>query len=145
VSSSSSTEALADRTVAAYLERAFGILAHDAPVAHAEIARRLGAARVHIQIDDEAFEVACARDQPQVLFASGNATVVIETTHECVRDVLAGRTTLAGALHGDALRARGALRDLVAVLGALDAFVHGAVRCGEMSAIFDEFQTERVA
>ena len=42
-------------------------------------------------------------------------------------------------------RARGALRDLVAVLAALDAFVHGAVRCAAMSDLFDEFQTERVA
>jgi hypothetical protein len=52
---------------------------------------------------------------------------------------------MAQALWRDELRARGALRDLVAVLHALDAFVHGALRCPQLAVQFDEFQSERVA
>jgi hypothetical protein len=57
-----------------------------------------------------------------------------------VRSVLAGDRSLADALRDDALVARGSLRDLVTVLAALDAFVHGAVRCREMPELFEEFQ-----
>jgi hypothetical protein len=145
VSSSSSTEAPRSTTIAESLERAFRILASDAPAAHREIACRLGAARVRITVDDEVLEVARVQNEIQVLRSSGLATVTIDTTREAVRDVLAGRHTLADALRDDALRAFGALHDLVAVLAALDAFVHGAVRCRTMPELFDEFQTERVA
>jgi hypothetical protein len=109
------------------------------------MARRLGRLRVRISVDDEVFEVAREEDTVRVSDADGSATVFIETSRAVVRDVLSGRCTLAATLREDALRARGALRDLVAVLAALEAFVHGAVRCEGLAALFDEFQTERVA
>jgi hypothetical protein len=145
VSSSSSAEEPQPTAVAEQLDRAFRILACDVPVAHREVALRLGAVRVRIHIDDEVLDVACAHEQPQVLSPSGAAAVTFATTRATVRDVLAGRSTLAEVLRNDTLRARGTLRDLVAVLAALDAFVHGAIRCEAMPELFDEFQTERVA
>jgi hypothetical protein len=73
------------------------------------------------------------------------ADVAIGTSRATIREVLAGTTTMDEALHTDGLEARGTLRDLVAVLAALEAFVHGALRCEHMAELFDEFQTERVA
>lgn len=146
VSSSSSTDLdPASAHVAGRLAHAFGILAAEAQTAHGEIARRLGERRVRIAIDDEVFDVTVMQGEPRVCEPHGDALVTIATSRALVRDVLAGRCSVAEALRDDSLRARGALRDLVAALGALEAFVHGAVRCKAMPALFQEFQTERVA
>ena len=123
----------------------FVLLDRDVPRAHTEIGNRLGGLRVRLIVDDEVFDVANVDGGPGVVDAADDVSVTIATTQAVVRDVLAGRRTLAEVLRADALRARGALRDLVAVLAALDAFVHGAVRCRAMSDLFDDFRTERVA
>ena len=128
---------------AARLARAFDVMAGEAERAHDAIARRLGRRRVRIRVDDEAFDVVAVHGAPQVTKPEGDALVTIETSRALVRSVLAGRVTLAEGLRTDALRARGALRDLVAVLSALEAFVHGAVRCAAMPELFDDFQRER--
>jgi hypothetical protein len=140
VSSSSSTSP----TIATQLEVAFALLARSVPTALDEIARRLGTRRVRITVDDEAFDVI-ATDKLRVTSPTDEADVTIATSRATIRDVLAGITTMDEALHTDGLEARGTLRDLVAVLNALEAFVHGAVRCEHMAELFDEFQTERVA
>jgi hypothetical protein len=62
-----------------------------------------------------------------------------------VRNVLAGQATLNDVLLGDELRAAGRMSDLVAVLEALEAFVHGAVRCDAIAQLYHEFQSEKVA
>jgi hypothetical protein len=146
VSSNCSTDARADAsTVAAQLTRAFELLAYDCCAAHTEMARRLGERRVRIGVDDETFDVASLRGLVRVCDPEGDALVTIDTSRALVRQVLAGACTLEQALRNDSLRARGALRDLVAVLAALEAFVHGAVRCAAMPQLFDRFHTERVA
>jgi hypothetical protein len=144
-SSSSSDRAAAHDAVAAQLTQAFALLANQATPAHRALARRLGPRRVRINIDRESFDVIADGGAPRVAAAAGPVTVSISTSRKVVRDVLAGRRTMADALRDDSLRAFGALRDLVAVLAALDAFVHGAVRCESMSELFDAFQKERVA
>lgn len=144
MSSSSSTEVAPTTTgTGARLARAFVIVAGDAEQAHDAIGRRLGTRRVRIRIDDEAFDVVAVHGAPQVSQVEGDASVTIETSRHLVREVLGGRVTVAEALRTDDLRARGALRDLAAVLSALEAFVHGAVRCDAMPELFDEFQKER--
>jgi hypothetical protein len=146
VSSNSSTErALLPGSVAAKLSHAFVILAHQCRPAHDEIARRIDGPRVRIKVDDEVFDVASMQGVPRVSNPEGHPSVTIETSRSLVDDVLAGRCTLAEGLRDDALRARGTLRDLVAVLAALEAFVHGAVRCEAMPELLDDFQTERIA
>ena len=59
--------------------------------------------------------------------------------------MLAGRRTLADAVRADEVRAEGRLAGLVSLLEALEAFVHGAVRCDAIAQLYDEFQSERVA
>jgi hypothetical protein len=146
VSSSSCTEAVTVSTaVSAQLECAFQLLAREVRPAHKELGRRLGRRRVRIRVDDEVFDVATVHGIPRLSDPHGDAHITIETSRDLVRQVLAGRCSLADALRNDALRARGALRDLVALLAALEAFVHGAVRCEAMPVLFDKFQTERVA
>jgi hypothetical protein len=146
VSSSCSTEpSPPEAAVGPQLARAFSLLGRNAPAAHDEIARRLGAVRVRIRVDDEVFDVARKRSVPRVCAAEGSASVSIDTTRAVVRDVLTGRRMMAEVIRVDALRVRGALRDLVATLAALEAFVHGAVRCAAVADLFDEFLTERVA
>jgi hypothetical protein len=146
VSSSSSTDRIpAPSPVATQLARAFALLAGEVPSIHTEVAARLGTVRVRLTVDDEVFDVANIDGAPRVIDAVDDASVTIATTQAVVRDVLAGGRTMAEVVRDDALRALGPLRDLVAVLAALDAFVHGAIRCHAMSALFDEFQTERVA
>jgi hypothetical protein len=127
------------------LTSAFELLARDVQAAYTEIARRLGERRVRISVDGETFDVAAPEGLARVCRPEGDPVVTIETTRALVRQVLAGACSLEQALHDDSLRARGTLHDLVAVLAALEAFVHGAVRCEAMPKLFDQFQTEKVA
>jgi hypothetical protein len=147
VSSNCSTDTRAGApTVAAQLTSALDILESDVRTAHAEMARRLGERRVRISVDEETFDVAPLRGRLRVSEPEGDASVTIETSRALMREVLSGECPLEQALRNDSLRARGTLRDLVAVLSALEAFVHGAVRCGAaMPKLFDQFQTEKVA
>src|SRR5262249_44303165 len=124
VSSSSSTRT----SIAVQLDDAFRLLARNVPTALDEISRRLGPSRVRITVDDERFDVGTT-DKLRITEARGEADVEITTSRATIRDVLAGNTTMDEALHTDGLEARGSLRDLVAVLSALEAFIHGAVRC----------------
>jgi hypothetical protein len=132
--------------VAAQLARAFDALARESAGSYREVLRRLDHLRVRIRVDDERFDVAtdAARGLVQVDRAAGDARVTIETTRAVVRDVLAGRCTLAEVLRAGSLTACGTLRDLVAVLHALEAFVHGAARSRETARMFGDFQTEGV-
>jgi hypothetical protein len=145
VYSSSSTEPKASPAVATLLDRALMLLARDAPDAHNELARRLGDGHVRICIDAEVFDVECVNGSVRVFAPHGAPSVVVETTRAVVHEVLGGQRTIVTALHGDELRARGSLRNLITVLTALEAFVHGAVRSGAVAELFDDFQSERVA
>ena len=146
MSSNSSTEPRPGApAVATQLTSAFDFLACEVPAAHTEMARRLGERRVRIRVDNETFDVAALRGLVRVCVPEGDPPVAIDTSRALVRQVLAGACSLEQALRDDRLRARGALRDLVAVLSALEAFIHGAVRCEAMPKLFDEFQTEKVA
>lgn len=146
MSSSSSADAGGSAgPFATLLERAFDLLRAGCPRAHAEVARRLGGSTVHLSVDDEVVGVSVQEGALRVRLPDGEATVSVHTTRAAVRAVLAGRRTLADAVRTDAVRAEGRLPDLVALLGALDAFVHGAVRCGKIAQLYDEFQSERAA
>jgi hypothetical protein len=131
--------------VAAQLAEAFDLLVRHVPAAHRELGRRLGRVRVRIGVDDERFDVTAHDGVLCVNEVEGDESVSIDTSRTVIADVLGGRRRLSDALRDDTLRARGALRDLVAVLSALEAFVQGAVRCSGMTALFDAFQRERVA
>jgi hypothetical protein len=146
VSSSSSTEtSRPEDRIATLLAHAFELMQSDAPGAYAEMARRLGRSTVRIAVDDDIFDVRVEHDVPRVRDPHDHATVSVRTSRATVRDVLAGRRTLAGALRADELRAEGRASDLVAVLEALEAFVHGAVRCDAVAQLYHDFQRERVA
>jgi hypothetical protein len=148
VSSNSSTdEQMTTTTVAAQLARALDAIAREATVTYGQMVRRLDRVRVRIRVDDELFDVASdvARGFLRVEPVGGDARVMIETSRAVVRDVLAGRSTLPEVLRTEELTARGTLRDLVAVLSALEAFVHGAVRSRATAALFEDFQTEGAA
>jgi hypothetical protein len=127
------------------LSRAFDAVRRDCPGAHAEVARRLTGVTVRLSVDDEVFGVDVHEGAPQVRPPDGSPTVSIGTTRAVVGDVLAGHRGLTDAVRADDVRATGSLAHLVAVLEALEAFVHGAVRSREAPRLYDEFQGERVA
>ena len=131
--------------IATLLERAFEVLLGACPRAHAEMARRLGESTVRLCVDGEVFDVRVEKGAPRVHPPHGEASVRVRTTRAAVRSVLAGRRTLADAVCADEVRVEGRLADLVTLLEALEAFVHGAVRCDEVAQLYDEFQNERVA
>ena len=131
--------------IATLLERAFEVLRGACPRAHAEMARRLGESTVRLSVDGEVFDVRVEKGIPRVHSPHGEASVCVRTTRAAVRSVLAGRRTLADAVCADEVRVEGRLADLVTLLEALEAFVHGAVRCDEVAQLYDEFQNERVA
>jgi hypothetical protein len=141
---SSSTDARTVTPVATQLAVALDALARESTATHRQMLRRLDGVRVRIRVDDERFDFAtdAARGLVHVEPVAGDAHVTIETSRAVVREVLAGRDTLAGALRTGALTALGALHDLVAVLSALEAFVHGAVRSRATAALFEDFQAE---
>ena len=152
VSSSCSTEPSCP--YAAWLVRSsLAVLAarcRNVPTGHTdEIARPPSATvRVRIQVDDEVFDVARKRVRVPRVSPRRRRRIRLDRYDAAavVRDVLTGRRMMAEVTPSRRpLRARGVLRDLVATLAALEAFVHGAIRCHAMSALFDEFQTERVA
>ncbi len=131
--------------VATLLTRAFEVLGSGCPRAHAEMARRLGSATVRLAVDDETFDVRVERGAPRIYPPDGMPTVLVRTTRAALKAVLAGRRTLADAVRADEVRAEGRLPDLVALLGALEAFVHGAVRCDKIARLYDDFQREGAA
>jgi hypothetical protein len=124
------------------LERAFDVLRGGCPRAHAEMARRLGSATVRLAVDEETFDVRVGRGAPRIYPPDGMPTVLVRTTRAALRAVLAGRRTLADAVRADEVRAEGRLPDLVALLGALEAFVHGAVRCDAIALLYHDLQSE---
>ena len=106
MSSSSSTDRIpAPAPVATQLAHAFALLAAEVPSIHMEIAARLGTVRVRLAVDDEVFDVANIERVPRVIDAVDDASVTIATTQAVVRDVLAGRRTMAEVVRADALRA----------------------------------------
>jgi hypothetical protein len=129
--------------VAPLLERAFAAIRHDCPGAHAALARRLAGATVRLAVDDEVFDVDVHGGAPRVRAPEGPPSVSVRTSRAAVSDVLAGRRSLADAVWADDVEVTGSLGDLVDVLEALEAFVHGAVRSGEATRLLDEFQGER--
>lgn len=131
--------------IATRLARAFDELRGGCPRAHAEMARRLGDSTVRLSVDDEVFDVHVQEGAPRIRPPHGTPTVSVCTTRAAVRAVLAGRRRLADAVRSDEVRAEGGLRDLVALLEALEAFVHGAVRCDKIAQLYDDFQREGVA
>jgi hypothetical protein len=131
--------------VAELLELSLEELRAGCPAAHTAIVRRLGETIVRITVDDEMFDVRVEDDATRVFPAHGLADVSIMTSRRAVAAVLAGASTLADAVRADEVCARGRLFHLVSVLAALEAFVHGAVRCGGIAHIYDEFQRERAA
>jgi hypothetical protein len=146
VSSSSSADAGGPAPpIATLLERAFDVLCGGCPRAHREMARRLGCSTVRLAVDDETFDVRVEHDAPRVRPPDGTPAVSVRTTRAAVRAVLAGRRRLVDAVLADEVRAEGRLHDLVALLEALDAFVHGAVRCDKIAQLYDEFQREGAA
>jgi hypothetical protein len=145
VSSSYSTDdETTTTTVSEKLARALDAISRESTVTYGQMLRRLDRVRVRIRVDDELFDVAsdAARGLMRVEAVDGDACVVIETSRAVVRNVLAGRSTLAEVLRSGALTAHGTLRDLVAVFSALEAFVHGAIRSRATAALFGDFQTE---
>jgi hypothetical protein len=146
VSLSSSTEGpRPEERIATLLARAFDALRAGCPRAYAEMIRRLDGSTVRITVDGDTFDVYADHDTVRVRDPRGPATVSIRTSRATVRDVLAARGTLRDALDDDELRAEGCLCDLVVVLEALGAFVHGAVRCDAIAQLYHEFLSERVA
>jgi hypothetical protein len=148
VSSSSSTEGRPEHEpIATLLARAFEELQTGCPRAYAETVRLLGEFTVRITVDDETFDVYAEHGTARVRVREprGLTTVSIRTSRATIRDVLAARSTLRDALNDDELRAAGRMSDLVAVLEALEAFVHGAVRCDAIAQLYREFQSEKVA
>ena len=146
MSSSSSTEdRRPEEPIATLLARAFETLQSDCPRAYARMVQRLGESTVRVTVDDETFDIRVEHDVARVLDPRGSTAVSIRTSRATVRDVLAGQATLTDALYGDELRADGRLTDLVAVLEALEAFVHGAARCDTIAQLYHEFQSKRVA
>jgi hypothetical protein len=127
------------------LELALDAIRAGCPVVHEELVRCLAGTAVRLSVDGETFDVRVADGRARVGRARGPAAVTVDTSRTSVQAVLAGRQTLAAAVRAGDVRAIGRLRDLVSVLDALTAFVHGAVRCDEVARLYDEFQDERVA
>ena len=128
--------------IATLLTRSFEVLGSGCPRAHAEMARRLGASTVRLSVGDEVFDVHVERGAPRVRPPDGTPTVSVCTTRVAVQAVLAGRRRLADAVRADEVRVEGRLPHLVALLEALEAFVHGAVRCDQIARLYDDFQRE---
>ncbi len=146
VSSSSFADARgSEAPIATLLEQALDGLRGGCPGAHAAMARRLGGSTVRLSVDGETFDVRVERGSPRVFPPAGDATVSVRTSRATVQAVLAGRRTLADAVRADELSALGPLPALVSLLDALEAFVHGAVRCDAVAQLYHDFQRERVA
>ena len=146
VSSSSFADARGSQApIATLLEQALDGLRGGCPGAHAAMARRLGGSTVRLSVDGETFDVRVERGSPRVCQPDGDASVSIRTSRATVHAVLAGRRTLVDAIRADELSAVGRLPDLVSLLAALEAFVHGAIRCDAIARLYHNFQSERVA
>jgi hypothetical protein len=107
------------------------------------MARRLGGTVVRITVDEEIFDVRVDDDAVCVRTTDGSAGVAVSVSRVAVQEVLAGRTLVNAVQAGD-VRVCGGLRDLVALLDALEAFVHGAVRCDAIAQVYNDFQMEGV-
>jgi hypothetical protein len=132
-------------SIATLLKQAFDVLRGGCPDAYAAMTRRLSRAIVRVSVDGETFDVRVEQGCLRVLHPDGDASVWVRTSRTAVHAVLAGGRTLADAVRADELSALGRLPDLVALLDALEAFVHGAVRCDEIAQLYHDFQSERVA
>ena len=146
VSSSSCADACgSEAPISTLLEQALDGMRGGCPDAYAAMTRRLTRATVRVTVDGETFDVRVDQGCLRVVQPDREATVWVRTTRAAVHAVLAGRRTLADAVRADELSALGRLPDLVALLDALEAFVHGAVRCDEIAQLYHDFQSERVA
>ncbi len=109
----------------------------DAHVPHAVSAmrRQLGSMAVVIAVDDQVASVSMHRHPPVLRGDRGSAPVDVHLPRTVFDDLLDGRLSTLDALRLDRLWMRGELTDLVAFHGALQSYVHGAVRCPGFPAL----------
>ena len=129
------------RPFAAYLTESLDRIAGDVPWAYAAILARLGARVVRVRLSGEALTIRGDGGRVR-LGDDGSGDVEVSTVRAELVALADGEMTLEEAVTAERLELRGRVDDLMAGLLALEAYLHGAVRCPELSGLMDAFRED---
>jgi len=121
------------------LRSANALLAREAEAAYRDVARRLTGLPVVLRIDDEVFLVRASALGLTVLRGRGPARIEIATSRQLLADLLEGKLSVLEAVVNGRLFLRGRVDDLLALEGAVSAYLHGAVRVPRFEPLFAAF------
>jgi hypothetical protein len=123
---------------AVFLERSLQLIARETPEHFAAVQGRMRGLAVLVGVGAPA-SVRVQLDVAPWLGPPAHAEVVAEIEPAALRDILDGRLTLEAALEADRLLLRGELGHLLRFIEALEAWIHGAVRCSSMPELLSEY------
>jgi hypothetical protein len=111
-----------------HLSRSMDVLRRDRPVHFAAARRALNGLAAAIHVEGEPTVRACL-DQPPWVTYGETAEIDIELSQRDLLALLRGQMTLEAATEDGRLRLRGEIDHLASFLEALNAWLHGALRC----------------
>ena len=123
----------------AYLERALGLIAAEAPLHFAAMQRQLGSRTVSIQVSADEPLGICLADGPPWVTRSLDGQVQIRLAHDDLDAFLHGELTLEQGLTGERLAVRGKLDDVLPFLDALKLWLHGALRSPSAARLHHDY------
>lgn len=132
-----------ERTAAlpAYLERALELVQREAPLHFLGMRERLGARAVSIRIADAEPLRLQLRGAPPWVTRGGPAELEVALGSADLDRFLLGELTLEQGIAEERLSIRGPLDDVLALLDALESWLHGALRSPSAPALHREFLT----
>jgi len=129
-----------------FLRESLALLAAEAPVHLAALARALRERQVTISIADEApVQLACDRRGLFFSEESGRSAVEVSLSSGELLRVLAGDETLEQAIVDGRVAVRGACDDVLAFDDALRAWLHGAVRSPSFGGLLRRLEAHYAA
>jgi hypothetical protein len=123
---------------AVFLERSLQLLSRDAPEHFAAMRAHAHNLAVIVAVEGSA-PVRLQLDVVPWLGPAGHAEVLVALGEDDLDAILEGVLGIEHALERDRLLLRGELVHLLSFFAALDAWLHGAMRCAAMPALFDDY------
>jgi len=123
---------------ATFLARSLELLLEQSPAHFLAVRRRMRGLSVRIAIDGEA-PVRVQLDARPFVGPDAHADIVAGVARQHLAALLDGALTIEDAVDDDRLRLQGALDGLLSFLDALEAWIHGAVRCPAFPTLYREF------
>lgn len=105
------------------------------PAAFDRLGRKLAGFPIRIEVGPEAFGVEASAGGIRVVAPPAAPVVMLRTDRATLNDLLDARLDLHRAIVEDRLYLLGTIHDLRRLLGALDVFLHGAVRARGFEAL----------